>query len=185
MEKIKRMACSRSGVLFLLVLLLMLAGCGDKPAPQFDFEKNAISIDYLADKQLNQYNEMPHSVVLAIYQLSDVNAFNSRAAYRDGLVELLSAKSFDASVTAVTKKYVEPGSSGVISMDRAAHTKYLGIVAGFYSLLPEKASLLTDVTYETGRHGLLLTKKTTINPLQVKVFLGKDGIRLAEDKSDS
>jgi len=177
--------CRGYGWFIVILLSSLIAGCGAKPAPVFDFEKDAVFLHYQADKELNLYGGQPHSAVLVVYQLSEVNAFNQHAGYRGGLVQLLSASHFDPSVTAVTKKYIEPGSSGVLTLDRAAHTQYVGIVCGFYELIPEKSAILVDVNYDTSRHGLLLKEKTTVNPLKTRLFLGKDVVRLMEEDNGS
>ncbi len=173
-------------VLFIfLFLLLAPVGCGTKPPPEYSFGKAAISIGYQADKKLNFIKQKSHSLVVVVYQLSDVNAFNTRLGYRDGLVELLSATSFDPSVTAVSKHYIEPGANGEILLDRAAHTEHVGIVCGYYTLQAEKLSLLLDVSYETSRHGWTMQKKTTINPLKTSLYLGEDSLRVVEEKDES
>lgn len=166
---------------------LLLGSCGTKqePAPKLDYAKGAVTVQYQADKQLNFSDQQPHALLLVLYQLSDVNVFNSFVGYREGLVKLLQATSFDSSVTAVHKKYIEPGSSGRMIFDRAGQTQHLGIVAGYYDLIPEKSSHLTALTFDTSRHGWLLTKSTTVNPLHLNLVLGKDGMRLVEDNDDT
>lgn len=173
-------------ILLIFCVFGMISGCGKKPPPpQLKYAKDAITIEYQAEKELNMYNRNPHTLMVVLYQLSEVNAFNNLAASKDGLVQLLSAKSFDPSVTTVIKKYLEPGSSGSWIVDRAEKTQHVGMVAGFYTLSPDKSAILVDITYDTSRHGWLLKKTTTVNPLDVKLIFGKDGVRLKEEKSDS
>lgn len=170
-----------------LLIPLFFSGCGAKqvPPPQLVFAKDAITIKYQADKQLNSFDDKSHSLLIVVYQLSDVNVFNSYAGYREGLLKILDATSFDASVTAFHKEYIEPGSKGTLKLDRAEKTKHIGIVAGFYDLIPSKCSTLIDITYTTGRHGLLLTKSTTVDPLNINLILEKDGLRVEEKENDS
>ncbi|WP_028583989.1 type VI secretion system lipoprotein TssJ [Desulfogranum mediterraneum] len=174
-------------VMVVLLLCLFLVSCGAKqdPPPQLDYAKAAITVNYQADKELNFADHQPHTLLLVIYQLSEVNAFNSYVGYRQGLVKLLQAASFDPSVTALSKHYIEPGSSGLFTLDRAAKTQHLGIVAGYHGLDPEKSADLIPLSYETGRHGWLLTKSTTVKPLHIKLVLEKDRIRRLEDGDDS
>ncbi len=170
--------------IMLTFLLVSCSGGANKSAEseaKADYAENGISIKYQADDRLNMVGQQSHSLVLVIYQLSDVNGFNTFAGYKEGLVKLLAAESFDATVTAVTKKYIEPGSGGVISLDRAAHTEHVGIVAGYYDLNPDKSSTLLNITYDTSRHGWLLQKSTTVNLLDVTLMLGKDGVRVEEN----
>ncbi len=170
----------------LLFFLLYMHGCASHdPPPKMVFAKDAITIKYKADPQLNMVNNQPHSLLLVVYQLSSVNAFNNYTGYRDGLVKLLDGELFDKSVTAVHKYFIEPGSHNVLVMDRAEHTKHVAIVGGFNDLIPEKCSVVANITTSTHRHGLLLAKKTTVDPLTIDLILGKEGMRIETENNDS
>ncbi len=172
---------------FALLLLLFLTACGAKhdPPAKMVFAKGAVTVKYQADKQLNLVDNRPHSLLIVIYQLSDPNVFNSYSKSREGLVKLLDGKSFDKTVVAVQKEYVEPGSSGTITLDRAEHAEHIAVVGGFNDLAIAKCSVFIDIGTETSRHGILLTKKTSVLPVNVTLVLAKDGLRLekADDES--
>ncbi len=183
--------CVRKIIYFLsLLLIVFLAGCGDsankvvqaEAKAKATFTENGIYIKYQADDRLNLVNQQSHSLVLVTYQLTDAKGFNTFAGYKEGLVKLLAGESFDKTVTAVSKQYIEPGSGGVITLDRAADTEHVGIVAGYYDLSPKKSSALLSITYDTSRHGFLYLKKsTTVNLMDITVMLGKDAMRVEED----
>ncbi len=149
------------------------------------FAQNAVTIKYQADSQLNLVNNRPHSLLLVVYQLSSLNTFNSYAGYKDGVVKLLAGKSFDKSIASVHKEYIEPGSNGSILLNRAEGARYVAVVGGFNDLIPTKCSILVEITTETSRHGIWLTKRTTVNPLTVNLVLEKDGLRLKKADNDS
>ncbi len=170
----------------LLLFFLFMYGCaGHDPPPKMVFAKDAITIRYKADPELNMVNNRPHSLLLIVYQLSSLNAFNNYTGDGDGLVKLLDGKLFDKSVTAVHKYFIEPGSHDVLVLDRAEHTRHVAIVGGFNNLIPEKCSVVANITTSTHRHGLLLTKKTTVDPMIVNLVLGKEGMRLERENNDS
>ncbi len=170
---------------FVLLLLLSLYACGAKqePAAKMDFAKGAVTVRYQADKQLNLVDGRPHSLLVVLYQLSDPNVFNSYSGSREGLVKLLDGNSFDKTVVAVHKEYIEPGGSGTITLDRAEHAEHVAVVAGFNNLAPAKCTLFLDIHTETSRHGILLTKKTSVLPVDIKLILAKDGLR--QEKADN
>jgi len=52
---------------------------------------------------LNVYENEPHTLLLAVYQLNNINAFNSLAQDVDGLKKLLQAQGLDSGVVGVNK----------------------------------------------------------------------------------
>ena len=114
-----------------------------------------------------------------IYQLKEINEFNSLAEHKEGLKKLLEAKVFDESVMALKKKYIKPGGAGRITLDRAEHTRFIGIVAGYYDLQPYRCVTVQDIRYETETHGLFkIWKNTEISLLDISLTLGRDGLRV-------
>lgn len=169
-------------IIFFLFLfcIIFLASCSSKKEAPSDWSygKKSVTITYQADKDLNQVDGRQHSLLLVMYQLNDVNSFNRFAGYQEGVDKLLSAEAFDATVMSVEKTFIEPGASGTLEYDRAENAKYVGMVAGYYNLSPQKAVLLKEITYGSKRTGMLkLSKTTVINPLTINVVLAKDGIR--------
>jgi len=173
---------SRYSIIFFLssLFVILVAGCSSKKEAPSDWSygKKSVTITYQADKDLNQVDGRQHTLLLVTYQLNDVNSFNRFAGYKEGVEKLLSAEAFDATVMSVDKTFVEPGASGTLEYDRAENAKYVGMVAGYYNLSPQKSVLLREITYGSKRTGMLkLSKTTVINPLTINVVLAKDGIR--------
>ena len=168
-----------------LIILLFLSACAKDPAPEWKYGEEGISIVYRAALDLNMVNDRPHSLMLVIYQLKDVNEFNRFAGYKEGLKTLLEAKVFDPSVMAMKKVYVEPGGARNLFLNRAENARFIGIVAGYYGLLPSRCTALIDIEYETKRRGLFkIWKKTAINRLHINLVLGPDGIRMEREKTE-
>jgi type VI secretion system VasD/TssJ family lipoprotein len=96
--------------------------------------KDAVSLAFEADRNLNWRGGEPHTLALCVYQLSDTKAFEGLAANEDGLHRLLQCTGFDPSVVAARRVIVQPGKGRRVTMDRAEGARYVGIVAGYYAV---------------------------------------------------
>jgi type VI secretion system VasD/TssJ family lipoprotein len=96
------------------------------------FQKDAVSLDILSDKQLNLYHASPHSLTLCVYQLSEPNGFIQLADEKDGAAKLMECARFDGSVANAKRVIVHPGQDMSDVGDRAEGTRYIGIIAGYY-----------------------------------------------------
>ena len=117
---------------FLSLLPLFFLSCSSKtPQP---FARKAILINYSSSYQLNVYNNQAHVIPLVVYQLKDINSFNTLKKDKAGIIKLLQATKFDESVMSVNKYFISPDKSRSILLDRAAGTKWVGLVAGYYDM---------------------------------------------------
>lgn len=133
-------------MLILSALGALAPGCRKKPAaqaplevrlppqPEWPFEAQAIRLRYQADPDLNQEDDAPHAILLVVYQMKDINAFNDRLKTAPGLRTLLDGGMFDPAVTAADRIFIQPGTEDFALFDRAAGTKWLAVVAGYYGL---------------------------------------------------
>jgi type VI secretion system VasD/TssJ family lipoprotein len=150
-----------------LVCCLALSSCAS--APVWKYEKDAISLLYKSDSQLNSYQGNPHTIMLCIYQLRDPNAFNQLIEDEEGLSKLLECGKFDQSVTSSKRLVVYPAKETTETLDRAEGTKYVGIVAGYYMLRKERA-----VRFYTVPLSFILNNPS---PLQISLYLGSQEIQ--------
>jgi type VI secretion system VasD/TssJ family lipoprotein len=123
--------------LLTLMCCLVLSSCVG--APEWKYDKEAISLYYKSDSQLNSYQGNPHTLMLCIFQLRDPNAFNQLIEEEEGLSKLLECNRFDPSVSSSKRLVIYPGKEKTELFDRAEGTKYIGIVAGYYMLQKERA----------------------------------------------
>jgi len=165
---------------YMLLICLLLIGlffyaCASKPLPlpNWTFEKAAINIDLKADNRLNLNEEIPHTLLLCIYQLKDRNTFNRIADNHEGIYKLLECSLFDSSVTSVKRLIVNPGQNTNISLDRAEGTRYVAIVAGYYLLSKERMIRFYEVPVEVRKQGLIMKKKFQVPTLMdINLSLG-------------
>jgi len=134
-----------------LVLLLLMVGCSsDKTPPKVAYKPSGIVISYDSVSNLNSYDQSPHSVMLAVYQLDNINAFHQLSSNKAGIQKLLTLNKFDPSVLGVDKRFVYSNESGVITLDRLENTRWVGIVAGYYNLSSNQVIQEFQIPKNTG-----------------------------------
>lgn len=154
---------------------LLLCACASKPLPlpNWNFEKAAIHINLTADSNLNLNEEIPHTLLLCLYQLKDRNAFNRIAENQEGIYTLLECSLFDSSVTSVKRLIVNPGQNTNITLDRAEGTQYVAVVAGYYLLAKERMIRFYEIPVEVKKEGMIRKKKFQVPALMnIKLNLG-------------
>ena len=161
--------------IIMVLLLTMLSSCASLGMqPEWNYEKDAISLYYRSDSYLNSYQGNPHTIMLCVYQLRDPNAFNQLIGEEEGLSKLLECGRFDPSVTSAKRLTIYPRTEKTESLDRAENTKYVGIVAGYYSLQKERAVRFYEVPLS-----LLLNHPSN---LDIRLYLGAQEIQKIEGK---
>jgi type VI secretion system VasD/TssJ family lipoprotein len=164
----------------LMVIAVAFTACSTPPdpVPSWGFGPGGIKINYAADKNLNAIRDRPHALLLTVYQLTDPNAFNKLAQNQAGLKKLLEGQDVDPTVTAVRKLSVGPGESSALEMDRAEKTKWIGVVAGYYSLDPSKVSKTFEIPYKVETHGFISKKKVATVPIfELHLVLGPQSLQ--------
>jgi type VI secretion system VasD/TssJ family lipoprotein len=164
-------------LMFIVLFVCSCAGQPFLPPPQYTYEKGAIQLRLHADPQLNLYEGSPHTLVLCLYQLTEPNVFNQLITDREGLSKLLKCARFDPSVTSFHRVVIQPGKQITETLDRAEGTKYVGIVAGYYSFQREKMTRLFDIPVKIVKKGFIRRKKEQKpGPLNIYLYLGPDEI---------
>jgi len=126
-------------------LLLCLVACSSCSttggAKQEPWREKSLDISLKGDPQLNLFQNSSHTLFVCICQLKDPNAFNQLVDESGGMEKILSeCNRFDASV-AYTKRYVvQPGQLLEDRQDHAEGARFMGIVAGYYSM--DKANVV-------------------------------------------
>jgi type VI secretion system VasD/TssJ family lipoprotein len=152
---------------FIIACCLALSSCAS--APVWKYEKDAVSLSYKSDSQLNSFQGNPHTLVLCLYQLRDPNAFNQLIEDEEGLSKLLECGKFDQAVTSSKRLFIYPATEKTETLDRAEGTKYVGIVAGYYMLQKERA-----VRFYTVPVSFFLNNPSS---LQMGIYFGQQEIQ--------
>ena len=131
-------------IIFVVPFFFFVA-CSSTPKPvdgsDEKFAKQAISIVYKSSDKLNVYDNQSHVIPLVVYQLNDINSFESLDKNREGIIKLLEAKKFDSSVMSVTKYYVSPNETKELLLNRATKTVWVALVVGYYDMQPLQSTL--------------------------------------------
>lgn len=170
-------------ILFLTLMFSSLLFCAKKPdpIPVWNFEPDGISLHYKADKLLNAFNDEPHTVVMIVYQLTGIDTFNNLAKNENGIKKLLREESFDQTVVSIDRVIVQPNDIKTLVVDRAEKARWVGIVAGYYELVPGLVSHSFKIPFSVEQTGRLWKKEKTakVNNLHIKLLLGTRGIQKA------
>jgi type VI secretion system VasD/TssJ family lipoprotein len=138
------------GALSLFIFMALCCSCsttGSGVAKSERWREKSVDLSIKGDPQLNLYQNSSHTLYLCTLQLKDPNAFNQLIDERGGMEKLLSeCTRFDGSV-AYTKRYVvQPGQLVSDKQDHAEGARYMGIVAGYYSMKKENVVRLFPIS---------------------------------------
>jgi type VI secretion system VasD/TssJ family lipoprotein len=157
-----------------MFISVALLGCAKKLKDDYRYIKDAVVINMQATANLNTFNNQSHTVVLVLYELSNPNIFNQMLEDPDGVVKLLEGTQFDSSVLSRRRLVVQPEEERVFSMDRVEGARYLGVVAGFYSMQgPENFSRLFALGME--QPPSFFWARGEEPHMDIKLRLGADG----------
>ena len=168
---------------FYVSLVLFMVGCSSKPklvnSADEKFSQKAISIKYSSSEKLNMYDNQSHVIPLVVYQLNDINHFNSLIKDKDGIIKLLAAKKFDQSVMSVNKFYISSNKTKELLLDRASKTTWIALVAGYYDMEPSQSTLKYQIPpYNEFKFWKSESKQRF---LTIKVYFDKSSIQQKEE----
>jgi type VI secretion system VasD/TssJ family lipoprotein len=147
-------------------------------SPSRPYASKAIQIQYRADENLNIYEEKPHTLMLVVYQVSDINPFNNNIKDAPGLTTLLKGEKFDQTVMAVDKFFIEPGDTSHIDIDRYENVKWVGIVAGYYDLTPGQVTRAYELPVQIATKGTFFkTNEAKMGILGMDLYFGPSSIQ--------
>ncbi|MGL1932059.1 MAG: type VI secretion system lipoprotein TssJ [Desulfotalea sp.] len=185
---------SRLGAIGIAVMLVVTGCGGSKPPPNpatvttpasspaemhWTYQIGAISLTLEADKKLNEYNNSPHTLLLCVYQLSDVSKFTEMTTSKSGLTSLYDCKAFDASVKKVSREFVQPDSKKTLVLDRAEGAIHLAVAAAYYDLQGDGTTRTWQVPMDISETGSLWWSDKLYAPgkLEAILLLGSNEIQ--------
>jgi type VI secretion system VasD/TssJ family lipoprotein len=159
----------RNKFLFLFLFVLFFSSCSQKtpvyPEPDYSYQKNGIKIRYTSSEKLNFFNSKPHTLILAVYQLSNKSVFKEITKTNHGIQKILNIENFSESNSLKiegAEKFdyfvISPGEEKIISMDRSENTRWIAVAAGFYNLDPDKVLKIYEIPVSKNEHGLFFKK---------------------------
>ncbi len=175
------------GNLWIYIIMLFFISCSKKPLPKpvWNFKKHGIVLNYSADPLLNIFNGTPHTLMVIIYEMSDSSGFIKFAQYETGIRKLLNQEVKDPNILTYKRVFIEPGKSGKIVMDRVEKARWIGIVAGYYSLDPKKSVKVLKIPYKIKKKGFIKRKKIAVIPtMKVNLVFTKDSIQIQQSSEE-
>jgi type VI secretion system VasD/TssJ family lipoprotein len=161
----------------------LLSACSSTPLvklpPEWSYEKDAIQLHFVSDPQLNLYQKRAHSLLVCVYHLRDPNGFNQLIDEKDGIPRLLECNRFDPSVTYSKRVVIQPNQEVTELLDRTDGAKFVGIVAGYYTLQKESSVLAYPIPITEVKKGSTLVQKTA--KLNIDLYLGQQDIMQIAD----
>lgn len=169
--------------LSLSVLVFFLAGCSGKTPSPSTYGKDAISIVYSSDKDINSYEGSAHSLVLVVYQMAKPDAFRKMSQEKKGLQDLLAGSNNDPSVISYNTFIVMPEEEKEIRIDRLDKTLWVGIVAGFYKYNQiDGLSFLQQVPVDESLWHAVISNETKCLDLSLYIKVKKSSIQKLSTK---
>ena len=136
-------------VLAAICCLVVLSSCSSKkgppPKPQWLFERDAVTLRFKADRMLNMYDGLPHTLMVCVYQLQDDVMVEQLSSNEDGIYQLLDCEPFDSSIRNAKRLIIHPGQDLTFVMDRLAGTRKIGFVAGYSKLEKPRIIRIADI----------------------------------------
>ncbi len=177
--------CAWSRLICSVLVALSLAACSGTstpPQPDWSMAEKGIRLTFRADSQVNFYDDQPHTVTVAVYQLAEPAAFNQLLTFPSGIQQvLIGGKDLPASLAA-DHFYLQPGENIEKVYDRAEGAKWVVVAAGFFAATPQKSAVLEKIEFEEQRSWLTLQKNVVIQPFVKTVLLGKDEMKLESNQ---
>ena len=170
-------------ILLCLCAALLLCACSSTPIvkqpPEWGYEKDAIQLHFVSDPQLNLYQKQAHSLIVCLYHLRDPNGFNQLIDEKGGLSRLLECNRFDPSVTYSRRLVVQPNQELTELLDRTDGAKFVGIVAGYYSLQKESSVRSYPIPLSEVKRGSTIIQKAA--KLNIDLYLAPQEIKQPAD----
>ena len=175
-------------------LLLALAGCSSINATLggnseqealgkvvWNYAENAITLHTVADPRLNEHDAQSHTLVLAVVQSADANAFISLLADSAAVAKLLETGKPMAGLLAVDRFIVKPGERATNKLSRAQFAQYFGIIPGYFQLEPKRNARFFPFGVQVESKGVMVKTRTAAPaPLVVRLDLGPFQVAAAQ-----
>jgi len=160
---------------------LLLSGCtsiGINTAPddtirqkvRWTFEKQAIVVHILSDKNLNWSDKRAHTLIIGILEIQDPNGFLPLIQNPDLAMETLAFEKKRSGILSVRRFIIPPGTDGEIVLDRMRNAMYIGIIAGYSEYSSGKDIRIRPMPVRVKRSGIIF-RSNHFRPAKVAIRL--------------
>lgn len=128
-------------------------------ALSWNYAKGAVVIEIAADPDLNIYDGRPHTMVLAVGQSTDPNAFLTLIGEPGQSSQALQAGKAPG-MLGFERIVVTPGGRTVVNLDRVEGAKYVGVLAYYHDAKPPRNGRLFRIPTEVVSEGMVVKKRS-------------------------
>ena len=161
----------------LTFLSLFIVSCytGGVQDASYELAPDAVFIHITADEKLNLYNDQPHALTIAVYQLTMPDLYYKYEAKSNGLEELLRMEVEDMSITGKNRIDVQPGDVKSVEFARYTGTKHVAIIAGYDKLEDNLVSEVFSIPVSV-KNRVIFKPVVTVEKLNIYLQLGPEQI---------
>ena len=139
--------------------------------------KDGVLIEITSATDLNVYQNLPHTLLLTVLQMTDAAAFHKLVGDPQQLARALESGQAGTGFVQLSRYVVSPGRRTLLALDRAQQSRYVGLVAGYYQLDAQGNARLFEVPLAVSSTGWFSTTYSAEPvPLAVRLELGAQGI---------
>jgi hypothetical protein len=151
-----------------------------KGAVEWGSGRDAISINATADRMLNRYDGLSHTVVLNVVQVAEPAPFRALVT-SPGLLQKAMFGVEAAGVLALERVVIEPGMPKTVSLDRVDRARYVGIIAAYYAGTLAHNAYLFQIGVEVKTEGIIVkTRAAKPGAVTLDVHLGAERVTYAD-----
>jgi len=161
----------------------LLGGNSEKEAKEavvWSHADDAVVVEVTAEKMLNVFDGISHTLALNVVQAGETNAI--QALVKDPARLQLAMQTGDAPGTASFERFViEPGTFRTIRIDRAEKARYVAVIAAYYQGATARNARMFRVGVDVKTEGLVVKTRTAKpSPLAIRMRLGPSALAFAE-----
>lgn len=161
----------------------LLGGNSEKEAKEsvvWNHADDAIVLEVTADKMLNLFDGITHTLALNVVQAAETNPI--QALVKDPARLQVAMQTGDApGIVSFERFVIEPGTYRTIRLDRAEKTRYIAVVAAYFEGATARNARLFRVGVDLKTEGLVVKTRTAKpSPLAIRMRLGPNALAFAE-----
>ena len=143
----------------------------------WDHAADGVLIEITSPPDLNLYQDQPHTLLLTVFQVADAAEFRKLVADPQQLAQALGTGKAGPAILQTSRYVVAPGRRTLLSLDRVQQARFVGVVAGYYSLDAAGTARLFEVPLAVSSKGWFSTTYSAEPvPLAIRLQLGAQAI---------
>lgn len=174
--------------LIALLTALLLSGCAADTELQASekqaieqvkapFAPGAITVQLLADPDLNTLNGIANSCTILIIQANKAETLTQLFSTPLTLKNMFRAAGSHDDILKIDRYAAMPGQSATLHIDRSENTRFFAIVAGYYPFPQSQHMALVPVPVTSTKSGWLMPSwQAHLAPVTLDIRLGSDSI---------